>query len=69
MNKLPPQTVFQHTSLNQKRKIETLKIKVAAGEYRINPQNIAEKLMLKGGFFINAYSSPARSWLFKPGSF
>jgi hypothetical protein len=56
-------------SLNQDSKIETLKIKIAAGEYRINPQNIAEKLMLKGGFFCNAYNSPARSWLFKPGSF
>jgi hypothetical protein len=69
MNKLPSQTVFQRMSLNQDSKIETLKIKIAAGEYRINPQNIAEKLMLKGGFFCNAYNSPARSWLFKPGSF
>ncbi|HEX5054983.1 MAG TPA: flagellar biosynthesis anti-sigma factor FlgM [Gammaproteobacteria bacterium] len=68
MKKLLPKIVFQNAPT--RRKIETLKMKIAAGEYHIDPQNIAEKLMATGMFFNpRKTDSPARPWLFKPGSF
>jgi hypothetical protein len=68
MKRLLPKIVFQ--DVPAKRKIETLKKKIAAGEYHIDPQNIAEKLMATGMFFNpRKTGSPAPPWLFKPGSF
>lgn len=71
MKKLPLKTAFQDPPSNEGGKIETLKTKIASGEYRINPHNIAEKLMASSRFFMYTRHSRARtrSCLFKPGSF
>jgi hypothetical protein len=70
MKKLPPKILFQDIAPDHKGKVETLKIKIAAGEYRINPYNIAEKLMTTNRLFkIYKHNSPPRPWLFKPRSF
>lgn len=70
MKKMPPKTVFQDIPTDQKRKLEVLKMKIAAGEYLMDPHNIAEKLIATGLFF-NRYKtiSQRRSGLFKPRSF
>jgi hypothetical protein len=56
MKRLPPKTVFQDIPASDPGKVAALKIKIAAGEYRINPQHIAEKLMATDVFF-NMYRS------------
>jgi hypothetical protein len=70
MKKPPSKIVFQDTRPGNTGKVEALKIKIAAGEYHMNPHNIAEKLMATGVFF-NLYKTPAlpRAWLLKPRSF
>ena len=62
-------TIFQGTAACDPGKIAAIKIKIAAGEYRINPQDIAEKLMATDVFF-SMYKnfSLSRTWHLKPGS-
>jgi hypothetical protein len=70
MKKLPSKTLFQGIAAGDPVKVASLKMKIAAGEYRIDPQDIAEKLMATDAFF-SIYKSftLSRSWHFKPGSF
>lgn len=64
MKKLPPKTLFQDIPSGNKQKIESLKLKIAAGEYSMNPRNIAEKLIASGLFFnMSRPGSLHRSWL------
>lgn len=65
MKKIPPKTLFQDIPIGNKQKIELLKLKIAAGEYCIDPHNIAEKLIATGLFFnMSRTDSSRRSWLF-----
>jgi hypothetical protein len=70
MKKLPSKTVFQVKSVSDPRKVAALKVKIAAGEYRVNPHDIAEKLLATDAFF-NMYKTftQSRSWHLKPRSF
>ncbi len=70
MKNPPAKTVFQNIAISDSSKIEALKMKIATGEYRINPQDIAEKLMATDAFF-SMYKTftLSRSWHFKPRSF
>jgi hypothetical protein len=70
MKKPPTKTVFQGKSASDPGKVAALKVKIATGEYRINPQDIAEKLMVTDAFF-SMYKTLtlSRSWHLKPRSF
>jgi anti-sigma28 factor (negative regulator of flagellin synthesis) len=60
--KKTPETVFQNALQKQESKVETLKTRIAAGEYRIDPHNIAEKLMAREFFKIYRHNSPGSVW-------
>jgi hypothetical protein len=69
MKKLPPKTLFQGISASDPGKVAALKMKIATGEYRINPQHIAEKLMATDVFFNMYKTSLSRPWHLKTRSF
>jgi hypothetical protein len=70
MKNLPSKTIFQGTTACDPGKVAALKIKIATGEYRINPQDIAEKLMATDVFFgMYKTISLSRTWHLKPRSF
>ena len=58
--KKQPKTVLQDACQDHRKKIDALKTRIAAGEYRIDPHNIAEKLMATGFFKMYTSNSPHR---------